>query len=107
MVPALETSATSVSNAYISELFLGCVHEVQEGRPLSDALVDTGYLPDMALAMIRVGESTGALPEMLSHTNPKTRHQFFQVMGHAPDRSDVVVDKKYLPISGEGHGNCV
>ena len=69
MVPALETSATSVSNAYISELFLGCVHEVQEGRPLSDALFDTGYLPDMALAMIRVGESTGALPEMLSHTS--------------------------------------
>jgi type IV pilus assembly protein PilC len=69
MVPALETSATSVSNAFISELFLGCVHEVQEGRPLSDALLDTGYLPDMALAMIRVGESTGALPEMLSHTS--------------------------------------
>jgi len=69
MVPALETSATSVSNAFISELFLMCVQEVQEGRPLSDALVDTGYLPDMALAMIRVGESTGALPEMLSHTS--------------------------------------
>ena len=45
------------------------MQEVQEGRPLSDALVDTGYLPDMALAMIRVGESTGALPEMLSHTS--------------------------------------
>jgi type IV pilus assembly protein PilC len=69
MVPALETASTSISNAYISELFLGCVQEVQEGRPLSDALVDTGYLPDMALAMIRVGESTGALPEMLGHTS--------------------------------------
>lgn len=69
MVPAVETSSTSVSNAYISELFLGCVQEVQEGRPLSDALLDTGYLPDMALAMIRVGEATGALPEMLTHTS--------------------------------------
>jgi type IV pilus assembly protein PilC len=69
MVPALETASTSVSNAFISELFLSCVHEVQEGRPLSDALLDTGYLPDMALAMIRVGESTGALPEMLEHTS--------------------------------------
>jgi type IV pilus assembly protein PilC len=69
MVPALDTASTSISNAYISELFLGCVQEVQEGRPLSDALVDTGYLPDMALAMIRVGESTGALPEMLGHTS--------------------------------------
>ncbi len=69
MVPAVETSSASVSNAYISELFLGCVQEVQEGRPLSDALLDTGYLPDMALAMIRVGEATGALPEMLTHTS--------------------------------------
>ncbi len=69
MVPALETSSTSVSNAYISEVFLTCVQEVQEGRPLSDALADTGQAPDMALAMIRVGESTGALPEMLTHTS--------------------------------------
>jgi type IV pilus assembly protein PilC len=69
MVPALETAATSVSNTYISELFLGCVQEVQEGRPLSDALSDTGQAPDLALAMVRVGESTGALPEMLNHTS--------------------------------------
>jgi type IV pilus assembly protein PilC len=69
MVPALETSSTSVSNAYISELFLRCVPEVQEGRSLSDALADTGKVPDMALAMVRVGESTGALPEMMSTTS--------------------------------------
>jgi type IV pilus assembly protein PilC len=69
MVPALDTSATSVSNAYITELFLGCVQEVQEGRPLSEALEDTGQASEMALAMIRVGESTGALPEMLQHTS--------------------------------------
>ena len=69
MVPALETAATSVSNTYISEQFLGCVQEVQEGRPLSDALADTRRVPDMALAMVRVGESTGALPEMLGHTS--------------------------------------
>ncbi len=69
MVPALDTSATSVSNAYVAELFLGCVQEVQEGRPLSEALEDTRQAPEMALAMIRVGESTGALPEMLQHTS--------------------------------------
>jgi type IV pilus assembly protein PilC len=69
MVPSLETAATSVKNVYIAELFLGCVHEVQEGRPLSDALEDTGRAPRLALAMIRVGESTGALPEMLEHTS--------------------------------------
>jgi len=69
MVPALETAATSISNAHVSELFLGCVHQVQEGRPLSDSIEDTGLASDLALAMMRVGESTGALPEMLSHTS--------------------------------------
>jgi type IV pilus assembly protein PilC len=69
MVPALETASTSVKNAHISELFLGCVQEVQEGRALSDALADTNQAPELALAMIRVGESTGALPEMLEHTS--------------------------------------
>jgi len=69
MVPALETSTTSISNSYISQLFHGCVKEVQEGRPLSDSLDDTGMMPPLALAMMRVGESTGALPEMLEHSS--------------------------------------
>lgn len=69
MVPAVETAAASVNNRHISELFLGCVVQVQEGRALSDALEETGQAPDMALAMVRVGESTGALPEMLAHTS--------------------------------------
>lgn len=69
MVPALETSTTSISNSYISGLYGGCVKEVQEGRSLSDCLADTGMMPELALAMIRVGESTGALPEMLEHTS--------------------------------------
>jgi type IV pilus assembly protein PilC len=69
MVPALDTSATSVSNSYLAELFRSCVQEVQEGRSLSDSLDDTGQMPDLALAMMRVGESTGALPEMLEHTS--------------------------------------
>jgi type IV pilus assembly protein PilC len=69
MVPALETATTSISNSYISDLFRRCVQEVQEGRSLSDALDDTGRMPELALAMMRVGESTGALPEMLEHTS--------------------------------------
>jgi type IV pilus assembly protein PilC len=69
MVPAVQTASTSIKNAFMSELFLGCVQEVQEGRALSDALQDTKRIPSLALAMMRVGESTGALPEMLEHTS--------------------------------------
>jgi len=69
MVPALETAATSVGNTWVAEAMLGCVQEVREGRALSDAVADTKIAPEMALAMMRVGEATGALPEMLNHTS--------------------------------------
>jgi len=69
MVPALETASTSVNNTHVSERFLACVPRVQEGQPLSDTLENTGLAPELSLAMIRVGESTGALPEMLNHTS--------------------------------------
>jgi type IV pilus assembly protein PilC len=69
MVPALETAATSVNNAHLSELFLHCVPKVQEGQALSEAFDETKMVPGLALAMVRVGESTGALPEMLNHTS--------------------------------------
>ncbi len=36
MIPALETSATSVANSHVSEVLLGCVPRVQEGQSLSD-----------------------------------------------------------------------
>ncbi len=69
MVPALETASTSVSNAHVSEKFLGCVPEVREGQALSDSLEKTGLAPELAIAMMRVGESTGALAEMLTNTS--------------------------------------
>lgn len=69
MVPALETAATSVNNSYLSDQFLACVPEVQEGQALSDSLEGRGVVPELALAMVRVGESTGELPEMLTHTS--------------------------------------
>jgi type IV pilus assembly protein PilC len=39
---------------------------VREGRPLSESLGKTGLIPDLAVDMMEVGESTGALPAMLA-----------------------------------------
>lgn len=69
MVPALDTAASSINNTWLAQLMGGCVQEVREGRALSEAVGDTNAVPEMALAMMRVGESTGALPEMLKHTS--------------------------------------
>ncbi|HHQ49176.1 MAG TPA: type II secretion system F family protein [Acidobacteria bacterium] len=69
MVPSLETAVTSINNAWISENFLNAIPQVREGQALSDSLEKTGLVPELAIAMMRVGESTGALPEMLAHTS--------------------------------------
>jgi type IV pilus assembly protein PilC len=39
---------------------------VREGQPLSVAVKSTGVFPGLAIDMIEVGESTGALPAMLN-----------------------------------------
>jgi type IV pilus assembly protein PilC len=39
---------------------------VKEGQPLSKSLAMAGVFPSLAIDMIQVGESTGALPAMLN-----------------------------------------
>jgi type IV pilus assembly protein PilC len=40
--------------------------QVREGRALATALMQSGAFPDVAIKMVEVGESTGALQEMLN-----------------------------------------
>ena len=40
--------------------------DVREGQPLARGLEDSKVFPEMAVEMIEVGESTGALPAMLN-----------------------------------------
>jgi type IV pilus assembly protein PilC len=45
---------------------MAAAEKVREGSPLARSLEETGVFPDMAVEMIEVGESTGALPAMLT-----------------------------------------
>lgn len=66
LVQALETAAESLGSGLLRKA-LGQVQKlVREGQPLSAGLRATGVFPDLAIEMIEVGESTGALPTMLS-----------------------------------------
>ena len=47
------------------ELFSAAQH-VREGRALATAMQDSGAFPDVSIKMVEVGESTGALQEMLN-----------------------------------------
>jgi type IV pilus assembly protein PilC len=67
MVPALEIASQSITNQAVSSKVLGIVHNVREGEPLWRSLDSTGVIGDLAVEMIKVGESTGALTEMLAN----------------------------------------
>lgn len=66
LVQALETAGSSMESKLLSNAAIKSVQGVREGRPLSRTLEETGIFPDLASEMIEVGESTGALPAMLT-----------------------------------------
>ncbi len=65
-VPSLETAARSISSRSVADAVRRGVTGVREGRPLSRALIETRVFPELATSMVEVGESTGALPQMLN-----------------------------------------
>ena len=66
LVQALSVASSSVGNRAIAAAAAGAVPQVQEGKSLSTALDATGHVEPLTVEMIRVGESTGALGEMLN-----------------------------------------
>lgn len=66
LVPALETSGKSLSTVLLRKALIRAGVLVREGRSLSQALSETRMFPDLSVDMMEVGESTGALPQMLN-----------------------------------------
>jgi type IV pilus assembly protein PilC len=69
MVPAIEIASQSVGNQMISGKIAGIVQKVREGEPLWRSLEETKVITDLAVEMIKVGESTGSLTEMLTNVS--------------------------------------
>jgi len=66
LVHALEIGVRSTSNRYIGDGLDEVRRRVQEGQSFAGALRARDVFPDVAVKMVEVGESTGALQEMLS-----------------------------------------
>ena len=66
LVQGLETAADSLGTALLRRTLLKAGKMVREGQALSGSLTATGVFPPLAIDMIEVGESTGALPVMLT-----------------------------------------
>ena len=66
LVNSLEVTARSVSNHHMAKELDVVTQRVREGQGLAASLTARGVVPDVALKMIEVGESTGSLQDMLS-----------------------------------------
>lgn len=66
LVQALETAGHSMSSRHIAKGVLSAAQRVREGLPLSRSMEEAGVFPELAVEMTEVGESTGALPQMLT-----------------------------------------
>jgi type IV pilus assembly protein PilC len=66
LVTALQTASDSLSSKLLRVTILRSTQRVREGESLHGALAETGVMPEMALDMVEVGESSGALGPMLT-----------------------------------------
>jgi type IV pilus assembly protein PilC len=66
LVTGLQTGAEALGSKLLRGTVLEATQRVREGQSLSHALAARGVMPELALDMIEVGESSGALAPMLN-----------------------------------------
>jgi type IV pilus assembly protein PilC len=69
LVNAIDVAAGAVGNRLISEELTKVGQGVKEGAPLWSSLERTRLMPAMAIEMVKVGEETGSLEEMLKNVS--------------------------------------
>ncbi|MEF3076593.1 type II secretion system F family protein [Methylobacter sp. Wu1] len=65
ILTALAIARETVDNLALAEVCADAEEQLKQGRNMSDALLEKGVLPKMAMQMIKMGEETGKLEEML------------------------------------------
>jgi type IV pilus assembly protein PilC len=66
LMQGLDTAADSLGTPLLRKTLEGAGKMVREGQTLSSSLAATRVFPALAVDMVEVGESTGALPAMLT-----------------------------------------
>jgi len=66
ILDALEIVAKSAGNRVVEEAIYHARDKIAEGKTMAEPLGESGVFPGMVIQMIAVGESTGALDQMLN-----------------------------------------
>jgi type IV pilus assembly protein PilC len=62
---AVEIASDAITNQELNQRSQRVLRRIREGRPLTESLDEADWVPELALDMIGVGESSGALQVML------------------------------------------
>jgi type IV pilus assembly protein PilC len=66
LVNSIDVASRSIQNKYMARQLEIAAQQVREGRSLSSTMSDSRAFPEVAIRMVEVGESTGALQDMLN-----------------------------------------
>ena len=72
LVTSIELAGGAVGNVVYERNLADVANRVREGQSLWESLDQTKLMSDITIQMIKVGESTGALVEMLNHASDFT-----------------------------------
>lgn len=67
IVEAIETMGQLLGNTYVEEQMKVCASEIKRGESIAKSLETIGIFPSMLCEMIKVGEETGRIEEVLAH----------------------------------------
>ncbi len=65
LLSALSIARETLTNSAIADTIEKAGHSLKQGGGMSEVLIESGQFPKMALQMIKLGEETGRLQEML------------------------------------------
>lgn len=69
LVPSIDVAVRAVGNTWVHSKMSDLGTLVAEGRPFYEAIEESRVFTDIAIDMVKVGESTGALDEMLEEVS--------------------------------------
>ena len=69
LVPAFEIAVASVGTSYVRNRIEPNIQMVREGKPFHEALERSDVFTDMSIDMVKVGEATGSLDDMLTNVS--------------------------------------
>jgi type IV pilus assembly protein PilC len=95
-VQAMRMSRATLNNRVLEERLLAATQRVEEGMAISESFEKAAFFPSIALRMIGVGETTGALAEMLT----EVADYYEQQVGVRLDRLTTLVEPVMMLVMG-------